>query len=60
MKTISKEFAKKIDNTVNGVYDTNRYRYITLGSSYYRASQNVIGTPDALGWENWERLEVRA
>lgn len=60
MKTISKEFAKKISGTQTGVYDTKRYRYVNLSEYYWRIPRYFIGTTVALDWRNWERLEVRA
>ena len=60
MKTISKEFAKKISGTQTGVYDTKRYRYINRSEYYWRISLECVGTTAALDWCNWERLEVRA
>lgn len=59
MKTISKEFAKKISNSGCGIYDTKKYRYIDVGPHYRRIPMWMIGTTEALNWDNWERLEAR-
>lgn len=60
MKTISKEFAKKISDTVIGMYNTKRYRYFDMCGHYYRVPLVVVGTTGIYNRDNWERLEVRS
>lgn len=60
MKTISKEFAKKISGIDLGVYDTKKYRYFEMCGRYCRIARKYLGTTEILNYENWERLEVRA
>lgn len=60
MKTISKEFAKKISDTQTGVYDTKRYRYFDMCDHYCRVPLDIIRTTKVYNRGNWERLEVRA
>lgn len=60
MKTISKEFAKKISGVDLGVYDTKKYRYFEMNGRYRRIERKWLGTTEILNPDNWERLEVRA
>lgn len=60
MKTITKKLATKIRNNRYRIYDTKRYRYLNVGECYYRIPLELLGTTEALSWDNWERLEVRA
>ena len=56
MKTISKEFAKKISGVDLGVYDTKKYRYFEMGGRYCWIARKHLGTTEILNPDRWERL----
>lgn len=59
MKTISKEFAKKVMRV--GYYDTNKYRYVWFdcAGAIFRYPVEYVGTMEALDWSNYEEVTTR-
>lgn len=58
MKTISKEFAKKV--MLAGYYDTKKYRYVWFDcAGLFRFPVEYVGTTEALDWANYEEVTVR-